>query len=161
MPSTLAAEGTAIDTRLRIEDVYRSASIGGWTELWRLAGIETSAPGADADLFFVTLAESETHYSPATVYADRAITDDDLFQWESQSIASAASGQRYTSGRSTVHLLVRESRRADRDLGAPPYLYAGTMTYESHSGDRPMRILWQLHHALPADVCATARTIAA
>lgn len=35
------------------------------------------------------------------------------------------------------------------------------MTYESHTGDRPMRILWRLRHALPADVYATARAIAA
>ncbi|MFG1913953.1 DUF3427 domain-containing protein [Micromonospora sp. NPDC048898] len=119
-------------------------------------------PDAGADLFFVTLVKSEAHYSPTTMYADRAITDS-LFQWESQSTTSAASatGQRYTSGGSSVHLFVRETRIADRDLGAPPYLYAGTMTYESHTGDRPMRILWQLHHALPADVYATARTIAA
>ncbi|MEU5780382.1 DUF3427 domain-containing protein [Micromonospora lupini] len=119
-------------------------------------------PDAQADLFFVTLVKSEAHYSPTTMYADRAITDT-LFQWESQSTTSAtsATGQRYASGGSTVHLFVRETRIADRDLGAPPYLYAGTMTYESHSGDRPMRILWRLHHALPADVYATARTIAA
>ncbi|MET8088557.1 DUF3427 domain-containing protein [Micromonospora sp. NPDC005220] len=119
-------------------------------------------PDAKADLFFVTLVKSEAHYSPTTMYADRAITDT-LFQWESQSTTSAASttGQRYTSGGSTVHLFVRETRIADRDLGAPPYLYAGTMTYDSHTGDRPMRVLWQLHHALPADVYATARTIAA
>ncbi|MGC4857400.1 DUF3427 domain-containing protein, partial [Micromonospora sp. DT4] len=119
-------------------------------------------PDAQADLFFVTLVKSEAHYSPTTMYADRAITDT-LFQWESQSTTSAASatGQRYTSGTSTVHLFVRETRVADRDLGAPPYLYAGTMTYESHTGDRPMRILWRLHQALPADVYATARAIAA
>ncbi|MEO3770125.1 DUF3427 domain-containing protein [Micromonospora sp. B9E7] len=119
-------------------------------------------PDAQADLFFVTLVKSEAHYSPTTMYADRAITDT-LFQWESQSTTSAASttGQRYTSGGSTVHLFVRETRIADRDLGAPPYLYAGTMTYDSHTGDRPMRVLWQLRHALPADVYATARTIAA
>ncbi|RAO18648.1 hypothetical protein LUPAC07_02342 [Micromonospora noduli] len=119
-------------------------------------------PDAQADLFFVTLVKSEAHYSPTTMYADRAITDT-LFQWESQSTTSAASttGLRYRSGGSTVHLFVRETRIADRDLGAPPYLYAGTMTYESHTGDRPMRVLWQLRHALPADVYATARTIAA
>ncbi|MFG1762915.1 DUF3427 domain-containing protein [Micromonospora parva] len=117
---------------------------------------------AQADLFFVTLVKSEAHYSPTTMYADRAITDT-LFQWESQSTTSAASatGQRYTSGGSTVHLFVRETRIADRDLGAPPYLYAGTMRYDSHTGDRPMRVLWHLNHALPADVYATARTIAA
>ncbi|CCH16241.1 hypothetical protein [Micromonospora lupini] len=54
-----------------------------------------------------------------------------------------------------------QTRIADRDLSAPPYLYAGTMTYESHTGDRPMRILWRLRPALPADVWATTRTIAA
>ncbi|MEV4820527.1 DUF3427 domain-containing protein [Micromonospora sp. NPDC049274] len=119
-------------------------------------------PDAQADLFFVTLVKSEAHYSPTTMYADRAVTDT-LFQWESQSTTSAASatGQRYRTGGSAVHLFVRETRVPDRDLGAPPYLYAGTMTYESHTGDRPMRILWRLHHPLPADVYATARTIAA
>ncbi|MGC4809061.1 DUF3427 domain-containing protein [Micromonospora sp. DT228] len=119
-------------------------------------------PDARADLFFVTLVKSATHYSPTTMYADRAVTET-LFQWESQSTTSAASatGQRYRTGGSAVHLFVRETRVPDRDLGAPAYLYAGTMTYESHTGDRPMRILWRLHHALPADVYATARTIAA
>ncbi|MGC5286936.1 DUF3427 domain-containing protein [Micromonospora sp. DT231] len=119
-------------------------------------------PAARADLFFVTLVKSEAHYSPTTMYADRAVTET-LFQWESQSTTSAASatGQRYRTGGSAVHLFVRETRVPDRDLGAPAYLYAGTMTYESHTGDRPMRILWRLHHALPADVYATARTIAA
>lgn len=122
-------------------------------------------PDARADLFFVTLVKSEAHYSPTTMYADRAITDS-LFQWESQSTTSSASatGQRYihhaTRG-STVHLFVRETRVADRDLGAPAYLYAGPMTYREHTGDRPMRIIWRLAHALPADVYATARTIAA
>ncbi|MGN9808203.1 DUF3427 domain-containing protein [Micromonospora sp. BQ11] len=118
-----------------------------------------------ADLFFVTLVKSEHHYSPTTMYADRAITDE-LFQWESQSTTSAASatGQRYihhASRGSTVHLFVRESKVPDRDLGAPAYLYAGPMTYREHSGDRPMRIIWQLAHPLPADVYTTARAIAA
>ncbi|MGS2616371.1 DUF3427 domain-containing protein [Micromonospora sp. LZ34] len=122
-------------------------------------------PDAQADLFFVTLAKSEEHYSPTTMYADRAITDE-LFQWESQSTTSAASatGQRYihhASRGSTVHLFIRETKMPDRDLGAPAYLYAGTMTYREHTGDRPMRIIWQLHHPLPADTYAAARAIAA
>lgn len=118
-----------------------------------------------ADLFFVTLKKSERHYSPTTMYADRAITDQ-LFQWESQSTTSSASptGQRYihhAERRSTVHLFVRETKIKDGDLGAPAYLYAGTMTYREHTGDRPMRIIWQLHRPLPADMYAAARTIAA
>ncbi|WP_431882207.1 DUF3427 domain-containing protein [Micromonospora gifhornensis] len=118
-----------------------------------------------ADIFFVTLVKSEQHYSPTTMYADRAITDT-LFQWESQSTTSSASatGQRYihhVERGSTVHLFVRETRVADRDLGAPAYLYAGPMTYQEHSGDRPMRIIWRLQHPLPADIYAAARAIAA
>ncbi|MFC0007349.1 DUF3427 domain-containing protein [Micromonospora siamensis] len=122
-------------------------------------------PDEQADLFFVTLVKSQQHYSPTTMYADRAITDR-LFQWESQSTTSAASatGQRYihhAERGSTVHLFVRETKVADRDLGAPPYLYAGPMTYQEHSGERPMRIIWRLTHPLPADMYAAARTIAA
>ncbi|RKN20127.1 DUF3427 domain-containing protein [Micromonospora musae] len=122
-------------------------------------------PDAQVDLFFVTLVKSEGHYSPTTMYADRAITET-LFQWESQSTTSTNSvtGQRYINHKklgSTVHLFVRETKVADRDLGAPPYLYAGPMTYESHIGDRPMRILWRMQHALPADMYAAARAIAA
>ncbi|WP_435872440.1 DUF3427 domain-containing protein [Micromonospora humida] len=118
-----------------------------------------------ADLFFVTLVKSEQHYSPTTMYADRAITDR-LFQWESQSTTSESSptGQRYVhhaARGSTVHLFVRETRVPDRDLGAPAYLYAGPMTYRQHSGERPMRIVWELATPLPADLYAAARTIAA
>nr|MDT0656846.1 DUF3427 domain-containing protein [Micromonospora sp. DSM 115978] len=119
----------------------------------------------EADLFFVTLVKSERHYSPTTMYQDRAVTAE-LFQWDSQSTTSAASptGQRYINhvrDGSTVHLFVRETKVADGALGAPPYLYAGPMTYVSHTGDRPMRIRWRLHDPLPADLYAAARAIAA
>jgi hypothetical protein len=120
--------------------------------------------GEQADLFFVTLTKTERHYSPTTMYQDRAVTPE-LFQWESQSTTSTASptGQRYihhASRGSAVHLFVRESKEADGDLGAPPYLYAGQMTYLRHSGDRPMRILWRLHEPLPGDVFHAARVAA-
>ncbi|RGC69746.1 hypothetical protein C5N14_04910 [Micromonospora sp. MW-13] len=35
------------------------------------------------------------------------------------------------------------------------------MAYREHTGDRPMRIVWELTHPLPADVHSAARTIAA
>ncbi|MFC6015214.1 DUF3427 domain-containing protein [Plantactinospora solaniradicis] len=122
-------------------------------------------PNEQADLFFVTLIKSEHHYSPTTMYADRALTDD-VFQWDSQSTTSAGSptGQRYVHHvelGSSVHLFVRETKARDGDLGAPPYLYAGPMTYTSYTGDRPMRIIWQLDQSLPPDVYAAARAIPA
>jgi superfamily II DNA or RNA helicase/HKD family nuclease len=118
-------------------------------------------PDERADLFFVTLIKTEGHFSPTTMYADSAVTPT-LFQWESQNTTTEASpvGQRYVHHRergSSVHLFVRETKTADGALGVPPYLYAGPMTYQSHTGNRPMRILWRLHHALPGDVFHAAR----
>ncbi|SNR31259.1 DUF3427 domain-containing protein [Blastococcus mobilis] len=118
-------------------------------------------PGDQADVFFVTLVKSEAHFSPTTMYADHAISPT-VFQWESQSTTAENSptGQRYINHRkegSSVHLFLRETKTADGTLGTPPYLYAGPMTYVSHTGERPMRILWQLEHALPADVFHAAK----
>jgi superfamily II DNA or RNA helicase len=118
-------------------------------------------PEEHADVLFVTLEKTEAHYSPTTMYEDRAISSE-RFQWESQSTTSAASptGRRYighaTQGTS-VHLFIRRTKAPDGNLGAPAYLYAGPVTYESHSRDRPMRIIWRLHRALPADVFQQAR----
>lgn len=117
-----------------------------------------------ADIFFVTLVKTEGHYSPTTMYQDRAISPT-LFQWESQSLTATASptGQRYVHHvrrGSTVHLFVRETKEKDGDLPAPPYLYAGPMTYVSHTGDRPMRVIWRLDHALPGDMYHAARVAA-
>jgi superfamily II DNA or RNA helicase/HKD family nuclease len=118
-------------------------------------------PADQADIFFVTLVKSEAHFSPTTMYADHAISPT-VFQWESQSTTAERSptGQRYINHRalgSTVHLFVRESKMSDGTLGTPPYLYAGPMSYISHTGERPMRILWSLEHPLPAGTFRAAR----
>ncbi|RBY84304.1 DUF3427 domain-containing protein [Blastococcus sp. TF02A-26] len=118
-------------------------------------------PGDLADVFFVTLRKTEAHFSPTTMYADRAISPT-LFQWESQNATAERSptGQRYIYHRdmgTSVHLFIRESKVADGTLGTPPYLYAGPMTYLSHAGERPMRILWKLQHALPGEVFHAAK----
>lgn len=117
-----------------------------------------------ADVFWFNLRKTEKHFSPTTMYADRAISPT-LFQSESQNVTSEASrtGQRYVHHReqgSSVHLFFRESKESDGDLGAPAYLYAGPATYVSHSGERPMRILWKLAYELPADVFHAARVAA-
>jgi superfamily II DNA or RNA helicase/HKD family nuclease len=117
-----------------------------------------------ADLFFVTLVKTERHYSPTTMYRDWAETPT-VFHWDSQSTTSSHSqvGQRYINHAqrgSTVHLFLRESKEPDRDLGVPPYLYAGPMRYIRHTGDRPMQVVWRLATPLPADVFHAARVAA-
>lgn len=109
-------------------------------------------PDVGADVFFVTLRKTKG-FSPTNMYNDRAISPT-LFHWESQSTTrtSSPTGQRYVNGSSTVHLFLREAKEEDGFLGAPPFFYAGPVTYVSSEGDRPMQILWQLMHPLPADV---------
>jgi hypothetical protein len=126
----------------------------------RGAGVKWIEP-EQADVFWFNLRKTEKHFSPTTMYADRAISPT-LFQWESQNATSAdrGAGDRYVHHAergSSVHLFFRETKEADGDLGAPPYLYAGPATYVSHTGDRPMRIQWELHHPLPADIFHAAR----
>jgi hypothetical protein len=120
---------------------------------------------AQADVFWFNLRKTERYFSPTTMYADRAISPT-LFQWESQNATSEASptGQRYVNHRergSSVHLFFRESKDAEGDLGAPAYLYAGPATYVSHTGERPMRIIWKLDYELPADIFHDARVATA
>jgi len=121
-------------------------------------------PEERSDIFFITVRKSEKHYSPTTMYQDRAVTPS-IFQWESQGRTSAQSetGQRYIHQRERgtfVHLFIREDKESDGSLGTPPYLYAGTASYMSHTNDRPMRILWHLERDLPGDMFHAARVAA-
>lgn len=118
-----------------------------------MAGVRW-VPEAQTDIFFVTINKTEEHFSPQTMYHDRAISPM-LFQWESQNSTreSSATGQRYihhVAQGSSVQLFLRENREQ-------PFTYAGPMAYESHDGERPMRIRWKLAHELPADVFRYAK----
>jgi hypothetical protein len=117
-----------------------------------------------ADVFWFNLRKTEKHFSPTTMYADRAISPS-LMQWESQNSTSDASpvGIRYVHHRqrgSAVHLFFRETKEPDGTLGTPAYLYAGPASYVQHTGNRPMRILWKLEHELPADIFHAAQVAA-
>jgi superfamily II DNA or RNA helicase/HKD family nuclease len=125
------------------------------------AGVKYDAE-TRTDLFFVTLEKSEQHYSPTTLYKDYAISPS-RFHWESQNTTATASptGQRYihhaTRG-SHVLLFVRTRiKEGGRTL---PYSFLGPATYESHSGERPMGIIWRLAREIPADLYAEARLAA-
>jgi hypothetical protein len=118
----------------------------------------------DADLAFVTLNKDEKHYSPTTMYQDRAITNR-IFQWESQSTTSESSptGQRYVNhveAGSTFHLFVRSHRTEKENSVTMPYRYLGPATYMSHTGSRPLKINWNLQYAIPAELYVKLRTIA-
>ena len=109
-------------------------------------------PDLNADLFLITLHKTETDYSPTTMYEDYAISDL-LFHWQSQSTASVDSptGRRYQEHKHrghTILLCVREYKSVN-DISAP-YYFLGPAEYVSHTGSKPMSIIWRLQYRLPA-----------
>jgi superfamily II DNA or RNA helicase len=118
----------------------------------------------DADIAFVTLNKTERHFTPTTMYSDVAISDS-VFMWESQSKTSESSetGKRYArhlGALSTFHLFVRESKLNHENGEAMPFIYLGPADYMSHSGSKPMRIMWRLDNRIPADFLSKAKVIA-
>jgi DNA or RNA helicases of superfamily II len=108
--------------------------------------------GKNVDVFFITLNKSEKDYSPSTLYDDYAI-DDTLFHWQSQSTTSdtSSTGQRYINQRrlgSKVLLFVRDYKKENGVTS--PYYYLGKASYVSHTGSRPINIVWRLDRPMPA-----------
>ena len=105
-----------------------------------------------ADAFFVTLDKTDKDYSPSTMYEDYAVSDR-LFHWQSQNAIGeeTETGRRYREHESrghTILLFVRESKHSG--VGAAPYHFLGPARYISHTGSRPMSIVWELRHTMPA-----------
>jgi len=116
-----------------------------------------------SDLFFITLNKADDDYSPTTRYQDYPISPT-LFHWESQGRTTTASptGQRYihhVARGSRVILFVRENRRDERDVSTP-YLCLGPARMMSHQSERPMRIVWELERAMPAEIYTHAKVAA-
>jgi superfamily II DNA or RNA helicase/HKD family nuclease len=131
-------------------------ALGHWTleEQKRMTEGVRYLPALPADLFLITLHKTEADYSPSTMYEDYAMGDT-RFHWQSQSTTSesSATGRRYQEharGGHTILLCVREHKTVD-GLSAP-YCFLGPADYVAHTGSKPMSIIWELHHPLPASL---------
>lgn len=119
---------------------------------------------AQTDVFFITLEKSEDLFRPSVRYADYPISPT-LFHWESQNKTHAGTdvGRRYIEHEargSRVLLWVRARPKDDRG-GTTPFTCLGAARYVRHQGARPMQIVWELEHPMPAWVMATGRVLAA
>ena len=108
------------------------------------------------DVLVNTLNKSEKEYSPSTMYEDYSISET-LFHWQSQNKTSADStvGRRYIrqwdeeqQRKTRVALFVREYSKDS--YGTQPYTFLGLVDPVSHSGSRPMTIIWRLRRPIPA-----------
>ncbi|MFJ7955356.1 DUF3427 domain-containing protein [Streptomyces sp. NPDC096319] len=115
------------------------------------------------DALFITLEKDEKDFSPQTRYHDYARSEL-LFHWESQNRTSdtSATGRRYQTHKADgSHVLLFVRRYKKTDIGGPqPWMLLGPAEYVEHKGSKPMGIVWQLRHEIPADVW-TYSTIAA
>ena len=105
------------------------------------------------DFFLITLIKSEKDYSPSTMYHDYSMNEH-LFHWESQSTTSDTSptARRYFEHEKNGHSILLFVREYDTDKqGTAPFLFLGTAKYVSHSGSRPVSIVWHLDDPIPAE----------
>ena len=109
-------------------------------------------PDKKIDILFITLNKSDKDYSPTTMYEDYSINSQ-LFHWQSQSTTSETSvtGKRYIAHAkegSRILLFVREFKKDS--VGTAPYSFLGTANYLSHTGSKPMSIVWRMDNPIPA-----------
>ena len=123
-------------------------------KLLRTQGGVFRCEDARADILYVELDKDPKHYTPTTLYDDRAVTPS-LFHWESQSRTrtDSGTGRRYRASADSdwrILLFVRH-KPADARGFTSPYLFLGRVRYESHESEKPMRIMWRLDVEMPPD----------
>jgi len=121
-------------------------------------------PALKIDVFFATLNKTESSYSPTTMYEDYALGES-CFHWQSQNSTSAntPTGNRYINHVKlgyTPLLFIRENERVNGMTS--PYSFLGPLKYLSHTGEKPMSIIWELEYPISARILEFAcRMIAA
>ncbi|MEK5067915.1 DEAD/DEAH box helicase [Sporosarcina sp. FSL K6-1508] len=110
------------------------------------------------DIFFITLNKSDKDFSPSTLYEDYAINDR-LFHWQSQSRTSDTSptAQRYMQHQQTGNKIALFVREYKTESGyTAPFIFLGTANYVSHSGSKPVSLVWRLNEPMPANLVPRA-----
>lgn len=101
------------------------------------------------DIFLVTINKEASHFGESIAYEDYAINEE-LFHWQTQNSVADGSNtlNRYINSNGRISLFVRINRKENSQ--ASPYIYLGEADYISHSGSKPVGIIWKLKHKIPA-----------
>ena len=107
----------------------------------------------------VTFQKLENEFSPSTMYADYPINSDRI-HWESQSNTTQVSntGQNliYHAERGYRILIFAREKKKQNGLTLP-FTYLGQANHISHESDRPIKMVWQLDHSMPAEMFENCR----
>jgi superfamily II DNA or RNA helicase/HKD family nuclease len=116
-------------------------------------------PNHRAYALLVTFQKSENEFSPSTMYSDYPISSDRI-HWESQSNTSEASptGQNLINQANRGYRILVFSREKKRQNDFTlPFTYLGLANYVSHESERPIKMVWQLDHPMPAEMFENCR----
>lgn len=148
-----AAPQLPYECNLRVYSTYTRAQALAALDYWNTSseGV-TRIKEKKTTCLFITLNKSNNYYSPSTSYHDYSINDS-LFHWQSQNSTSEETtvGQRYIHNKEqqeNILLFVREAK--EDKYGSIPFMFLGTADYVSHTGNKPMSIIWRLHNKIPA-----------
>jgi superfamily II DNA or RNA helicase/HKD family nuclease len=115
-----------------------------------------------AYIHLVTFRKTEKDFSPTTRYRDYPISPT-LLHWESQAGATQSSlaGRNYiefAQRNYTILFFARLDRKIDGETA--PFVYLGpAQRLVSYEGERPISMVWELRHAMPAGLFEAARTV--
>jgi superfamily II DNA or RNA helicase/HKD family nuclease len=102
----------------------------------------------------VTFQKAEKEFSPSTMYQDYPISRE-LLHWETQAQTTQASepGQNMIHHEArgyTMLFFVRARKRIDGVT--VPFTFLGPAKLVSHQAERPIQMIWQLTHLMPAEL---------
>ncbi|MBI4196136.1 MAG: DUF3427 domain-containing protein [Betaproteobacteria bacterium] len=102
----------------------------------------------------ITFQKTEREFSPSTMYADYPISRE-LLHWESPSTAA----QQSETGQNLIHcadrgytilIFARDQKR--RNGCSVPFTYLGSAERVSYENERPIKIVWRMHHPIPVEM---------
>ena len=111
-------------------------------------------PAIKAYVFLITFQKTEKEFSPSTMYADYPISRE-LLHWESQSNTTQGS----TTGQNLIHhakrgyttlIFARGLKKFNKCT--VPFTYLGPAERVSYESERPIKMVWRLHHPMPVEV---------
>ncbi|MCH7227218.1 DUF3427 domain-containing protein [Haloferula sp. A504] len=112
-------------------------------------------------LHLVTFRKEEADFAPTTRYRDYPISRS-LLHWESQSGTSQESptGQNYINFKAEGYRILFFARLNKREQGeTAPFVFLGAAReLRSYQGNRPIEMVWELEHPMPAALFEEART---
>lgn len=115
-----------------------------------------------AYLHLVTFRKEDRDFSPTTRYKDYPISPRHL-HWESQAgtTRNSATGQNYLHFRErgyTILFFARLEKKVDGETA--PFLFLGpARSLDLFEDDRPIKMIWELEHSMPAELYESARTV--